>query len=746
MLALLHKFAVSEFTGGPLPAALHALNHFPQQLRQQYACQGRDDDTVGCACAAQHEILVNAPAPHPQGVGGIGQHHAHRARNECAAAAAAEDIGDGARRQAVEQNGVQGDALRLIRGKAADQEDGRAGQQRSQYAAPSFPGGVRLHKQINAQRQRNRCAAQVEGEVFRQADIRHKAQADDQRNEQQRQLIIQPQAVQHPLPHAQQDQYGHNHQKYHADGHDVPSKICVCSYYGRLPAFETLPQKLVIDSPFPGAYNDRISKLERRNMEIKYKRTYSPARGKRYTAGEITAMLGYAMEIAEPRLRLKEGRLAPGEVCMLLFGITPEEYALKDSDPRAMDALADQLLSQMPADRLMGWRILDLKGALVQKTVQPVTGESIDGGEFMRRLKEKTAQLQAGPIDEKLLSAAKLQKQAAAKDASEEIKEQWTAARRELGAALMNLEQTWVAYDALANDRWPSVGFDGRIEIFTTEQRARRVQQQVDNVHGGVALWSLRRLNRDELLTLLQACAGDGLDLLRIDNGFAAAQLQARDCCMHALQTNAALRSMLLREVQYGLRYGRFKDAPVEERIRRGALESMLTLRGFAWREIGNGSLWALCPSGDKGKCVMLGGKEGEKLLAVFTEAKRAQEFAKRLNPTIKPVEMKFDDLVQRCAAMDGLLIDYGFIGYRLLKQDFDKVIEMRAKPPVIVRVQPEGEKSASAQPRQASSLPNPDEFDVPAPAQAENPQPPEEHPAPQDPPKKGFLKKFFGK
>ena len=32
-------------------------------------------------------------------------------------------------------------------------------------------------------------------------------------------------------------------------------------------------------------------------MEIRYKRTYSPARGKRYTMGEISAMLGYALEI-----------------------------------------------------------------------------------------------------------------------------------------------------------------------------------------------------------------------------------------------------------------------------------------------------------------------------------------------------------------------------------------------------------------------------------------------------------------
>ena len=40
-------------------------------------------------------------------------------------------------------------------------------------------------------------------------------------------------------------------------------------------------------------------------MEIQYQRSYAPARGKRYTAGEISAMLGYAVEIADPRPRLR---------------------------------------------------------------------------------------------------------------------------------------------------------------------------------------------------------------------------------------------------------------------------------------------------------------------------------------------------------------------------------------------------------------------------------------------------------
>ena len=484
-------------------------------------------------------------------------------------------------------------------------------------------------------------------------------------------------------------------------------------------------------------------------MEIKYKRTYSPAKGKRYTVGEINAMLGYAMEIADPRIKLKEGKLAPGEVCLLLFGLTPEEYALKDGDPKALDNLADRLLKAVPADRLMGWRIMDLKGANIQKAVQVQTGESIDSGEFIRQRRAKAAQAQAGPIDDPLKEALRLQKLCADKNASDELKQEWKTARQNLAAALMALEKTWVAYDALTGDRWPSIGFDGHVEIFTTPERAQRLQAQLNAAQAGMQVWNLRQLNRDELHTLLTTCAGDGLELLRIDNGFAAAQLTVKDCVVFGLEPNAPLRSMMLREIQYGMRYNKLREIKAPEKNIRGALESMLTLRGFAWREIGNATLWAVCSTANRDQLVVLSGKDNpQKLLAVFTTAKRAQAFAQKLNPTIKPMELNFDDLVAKSANAEGMLIDFGFIGYRLMKTDYDKVLETRSKPPVIVRVQPKPEEKKT-EPAQMSSLPDPDEFAPAKPQAAAQPAPEPEKPddpEPTPPPRKGILKKLFGK
>ena len=136
-------------------------------------------------------------------------------------------------------------------------------------------------------------------------------------------------------------------------------------------------------------------------MEIKYTRTYVP-KGKNYTLGEMPVALGYAMEILSPRPLLKAGKLNMGEICMLLFALTPEEYALKDGDNKALDVLAAKLMKQQPADRLLAWLVRDLKGALVKSDAQPKLGESIDDGELAARVKAKNTQAAAGPIDPQL--------------------------------------------------------------------------------------------------------------------------------------------------------------------------------------------------------------------------------------------------------------------------------------------------------------------------------------------------------
>ena len=94
-------------------------------------------------------------------------------------------------------------------------------------------------------------------------------------------------------------------------------------------------------------------------MELKYQVTYRAKGLKAYSVGEIQG-LGPAMELTEPRLRAAEGKLGPGEICMLIFGVTAEEYAWHENDAKKLDALAEQLRKRVPADRLIAWRVVDL--------------------------------------------------------------------------------------------------------------------------------------------------------------------------------------------------------------------------------------------------------------------------------------------------------------------------------------------------------------------------------------------------
>lgn len=468
-------------------------------------------------------------------------------------------------------------------------------------------------------------------------------------------------------------------------------------------------------------------------MEIQFKRTYTSGLKKGYALGEISGMLGYAMEIVDPRTRMQSGKLLPGQICMLIFAITPEEYALKDQDVKALNTLAEKLTKYVPADRLLGWRIVDLKGAQLKSDLIPQAGESIDGGEFARRMQAASA----GPVDALLLQAAKLQKVCAAKDAPAGVREDYLQARRALAEALLGQDTLYLLYDVPTGERWPSVGFDGRMELFTTQQRAERALKQFAAAQNGLNLWKIHTLQGEAIRKTLLACAADGLDLIRVDNGFAAAEVNAADFGADASHENARLRGWMIREVEYGLRWNQLKDAHAPEALIRGALESMLTMRNFAWREAGNATLYALCPNGMRDKCLLVGSSnQPQKHLAVFTNADRARHFAHAMKAAALPLPMCFDELAARGENSAGMLVDVSFIGYRIPTESFAQVRELRAKPPVAVRIRPEGGEAPAPQPapvrlddENLGSLPDPDVFAPASSAQSSAPVRPQDDP-----------------
>ena len=518
-------------------------------------------------------------------------------------------------------------------------------------------------------------------------------------------------------------------------------------------------------------------------MEIKYMRTYAP-KGKKYSLGDVPFALGHAMEIIEPRPKLAEGRLNPGEMLMLLFVITPEEYALKDSDPKALDALADRLLKAMPSDRLLAWIVRDLKGTPVKSAVKPYLGDSIDGGELTARVKEKQRKALEGPLDAQLLECRRLQQICRGKDVPEGVKADWQAARAALARSLTELDTLFVAYDAQLNNCWPAVGFDGRVEIFTTKLRAEGAMKQVHKANADVQIWTLREIKGADVAIFFKKIENDGLLELRVDNGFASAELNLMDFGVLRREENAQLRSMILREMAYGMRFNAFKKVNAPDKNKIGALESMLSLRNFVWHTAGKALFYAACDVPADGgrlctaaalnhipdksgfiavggeRCLTLKNKQTEQaMLAVFTTSVQAVAFCERIGSGARPVAMTFDDLALRANPCDGMIIDPDGLSYRIMKADFDKIKDARTKPVNIVRIKPDSESPAEAvpaakpEPKAApaddlGSLPDPDAAGIPASEPAAEPIAPAEEPASdaENPRSKGFFKRFFGK
>ena len=503
-------------------------------------------------------------------------------------------------------------------------------------------------------------------------------------------------------------------------------------------------------------------------MEVNFKRTFV-AKNRRYALGEIGAMHGYAMEITELRPRLSSGRLQPGEAMLIFFGITPDEYEMREANPKQLDQLAAAIRKSYPADRLIGYLVRDLKGDIIARDVQLETVPSIDENGFPRPA------VQGGAIDAELNACARLQEIPA--DAPEGVKQDWIAARRAAAQALLKLDSIFVAYDLLTNGRYPAQSFDGRIYLFTSMQRAENEHAQVTKAVG-LDIWQIREIKSAEYDRFFAEQRNLGMEFVRVDSGFTTAELRIEDFGDAPLAPDARIMNLMLSQVVYGVRWMNMKQKNAPENAVRGAMESTLTMRNFAWREIGNAVLYIACPGTGERECTQAAharigegrivpvdacvqiadNSDSKEFIVAFTSAARAAAFAGCMNPPVHPVAAVFDDVVRLAKGCDGIILNIGELGYRVQKAQFEDVLELRAKPPIAVRVRTEADAARDSAeetqkaPRVNASLPNPDAA-LPDPdaylpkREVIAPQPVQPEPQTDAPAKKaGFFKRLFGK
>ncbi len=131
-----------------------------------------------------------------------------------------------------------------------------------------------------------------------------------------------------------------------------------------------------------------------------------------------------------------------------VFGISKEEFDLKDSDREKLDDLAFRLMHELPADRIIAEHNLR-KGGRVQ---------SIDDGKYAS---EKTKELETKKNE--LITAS-------------------TERAKKLIGEMVEKGEGWFLYTKGAGNRLPTIDSSGAVQIFTKEEYAKEVAEKAPDV------------------------------------------------------------------------------------------------------------------------------------------------------------------------------------------------------------------------------------------------------------------------
>lgn len=155
---------------------------------------------------------------------------------------------------------------------------------------------------------------------------------------------------------------------------------------------------------------------------------------------EVTDTTGFIMGIP--------GETSKENPATAVFGITKEEFELKDSDTAKLDDLAFELMHKIPQDRIIAENNLRKDGRI----------QSIDDGKYAR---EKTADLEQMKKEAVELSAENAKK---------------------IISAAFEKEEGYVIYTKGAGNKLPTIDNSGAIQFFSKEEYAKNVVDRAPEV------------------------------------------------------------------------------------------------------------------------------------------------------------------------------------------------------------------------------------------------------------------------
>lgn len=169
-----------------------------------------------------------------------------------------------------------------------------------------------------------------------------------------------------------------------------------------------------------------------------------------YTIGIIESLNLYVMEVTDTTGFIMgiPGETSKEKPSTAVFGITKEEFDLKDTDVSKLDDLAFELMHKIPQDRIIAENNLRKEGR----------EETIDNGKYAG---EKVADLE--------------------EKKNKIIKESAERAKTLIGTMFKN-EEAWYIYTKGAGNKLPTIDSSGAAQIFTTEEFAKAVVEKAPEV------------------------------------------------------------------------------------------------------------------------------------------------------------------------------------------------------------------------------------------------------------------------
>ena len=223
------------------------------------------------------------------------------------------------------------------------------------------------------------------------------------------------------------------------------------------------------------------------SVKIKIKRVF---RGENlnYSVGIVEDLDLYVMDVVDTTGFIMgiPGETNRNKPATAVFGITKEEFELKDNDVSKLDDLAFELMHKIPKDRIIAENNIR----------RDCREETIDGGRYAS---EKMSELEQKKKDIILESAERAKK---------------------LIQSMFEADQAWYLYTKGAGNKLPTIDNSGSVQIFTKEDYANFAVEKAPGVPLAVEKMDKKKLGIFFVFRFFPKIRPRSVGFLSIFNGF----------------------------------------------------------------------------------------------------------------------------------------------------------------------------------------------------------------------------------